>query len=104
MWSHVSLLSELISETNLYQLVFVYERKLGQLFSCFFWSEIYNILIGYCINTTFYDRGHVSDALPSLVMRFRDKNEVIKCCIYTITLLLYTRIKLTGIMLINEYK
>ena len=25
-----------------------------------------NIFIGYCINTTFYDRGHVSDALPSL--------------------------------------
>ena len=23
-------------------------------------------LIGYCTNTTFYDRGHVSDALPSL--------------------------------------
>ena len=23
-------------------------------------------IIGYCINTTFYDRGHVSDALPSL--------------------------------------
>ena len=22
--------------------------------------------IGYCFNTTFYDRGHVSDALPSL--------------------------------------
>ena len=26
----------------------------------------YNVIIGYCINTTFYDRGHVSDALPSL--------------------------------------
>ena len=25
-----------------------------------------HIIIGYCINTTFYDRGHVSDALPSL--------------------------------------
>ena len=24
------------------------------------------LLLGYCINTTFYDRGHVSDALPSL--------------------------------------
>ena len=24
------------------------------------------IIIGYCINTTLYDRGHVSDALPSL--------------------------------------
>ena len=24
------------------------------------------IFIGYCTNTTFYDRGHVSDALPSL--------------------------------------
>ena len=35
------------------------------------------------------------------VMRFRDMNEVIKCCIYTITLL-YTRIKLTGIMLIRD--
>ena len=23
-------------------------------------------IIGYCINTTFYDRGHVSDTLPSL--------------------------------------
>ena len=34
------------------------------------------------------------------VMRFRDMNEVIQCCIYTITLL-YTRIKLTGIMLIR---
>ena len=29
-------------------------------------------------------------------------NKVIKCCIYTITLLLYTRIKLTGIMLIRD--
>ena len=29
--------------------------------------KYYNIIIiGYCINTTFYDRGHVSDALPSL--------------------------------------
>ena len=36
------------------------------------------------------------------VMHFRDMNEVIKCCIYTITLLLYTRIKLTGIMLIRD--
>ena len=38
------------------------------------------------------------------VMHFRDMNEVIKCCIYTITLLLglYTRIKLTGIMLIRN--
>ena len=36
------------------------------------------------------------------VMRFRDMNEVIKCCIFTITLLLYTRIKLTGIMLIRN--
>ena len=36
------------------------------------------------------------------VMRFRDMNEVIKCCIYTITLLLYTRIKLTGIMLMRN--
>ena len=36
------------------------------------------------------------------VMRFRDMNEVIKCCIYTITLLLCTRIKLTGIMLIGD--
>ena len=36
------------------------------------------------------------------VMRFRDMNEVVKCCIYTITLLLYTRIKLTGIMLIRN--
>ena len=36
------------------------------------------------------------------VMRFRDMNEVIKCCIYTITLLLYTRITLTGIMLIRN--
>ena len=27
---------------------------------------LYVIFIGYCINTTFYDRGHVSDALPSL--------------------------------------
>ena len=35
-------------------------------------------------------------------MRFRDMNEVIKCCIYTITLLLYTSIKLTGIMLIRK--
>ena len=25
-----------------------------------------SIFIGYCMNTTFYDRGHVSDALPSL--------------------------------------
>ena len=24
------------------------------------------VIIGYCINTTFYGRGHVSDALPSL--------------------------------------
>ena len=36
------------------------------------------------------------------VMHFRDMNEAIKCCIYTITLLLYTRIKLTGIMLIRD--
>ena len=36
------------------------------------------------------------------VMRFRDMNEVIKCCIYTIILLLYTYIKLTGIMLIRD--
>ena len=36
------------------------------------------------------------------VMRFRDMNEVIKCCIYTITLLLYTRIKLNGIMLVRD--
>ena len=36
------------------------------------------------------------------VMRFQDMNEVIQCCIYTITLLLYTRIKLTGIMLICD--
>ena len=36
------------------------------------------------------------------VMRFRDMNEVIKCSIYTITLLLYTHIKLTGIMLIRD--
>ena len=36
------------------------------------------------------------------VMSFRDRNEVIKCCIYTITLLLYTRIKLTGIMQIRD--
>ena len=36
------------------------------------------------------------------VMRFRDMNEVIKYCIYTITLLLYTGIKLTGIMLIRN--
>ena len=37
------------------------------------------------------------------VMRFRDMNEVIKCCIYTITsIILYTRIKLTGIMLIFD--
>ena len=36
------------------------------------------------------------------VMHFRDMNEVIKCCIYTITLLLYTCIKLTGIMLIRD--
>ena len=35
------------------------------------------------------------------VMRFRDMNEVIKCCIYTITLL-STHIKLTGIMLIRD--
>ena len=35
------------------------------------------------------------NALPSL-------NEVIKCCIYTITLLLYTHIKITGIMLIYD--
>ena len=25
-----------------------------------------SVIIGYCINTTFYDRGHVSNALPSL--------------------------------------
>ena len=36
------------------------------------------------------------------VMRFRDMNEVINYCIYTITLLLYTHIKLTGIMLIRD--
>ena len=36
------------------------------------------------------------------VMRFRDMSEVIKCCIYTINLLLYTHIKLTGIMLIRD--
>ena len=35
------------------------------------------------------------------VMRFRDMNKVIKC-IYTIALLLYTRIKLTGIMQTHE--
>ena len=29
-------------------------------------NESISIIIGYCINTTFYDRGHVSDALPSL--------------------------------------
>ena len=57
------------------------------------------IIIGYCINTTLYDRGRVR---ACEVMRFRDMNEVIKCCIYTITLLLYTRIKLTGIMLIRD--
>ena len=28
--------------------------------------QIPNVFIGYCINTTFYDRGNVSDALPSL--------------------------------------
>ena len=36
------------------------------------------------------------------VMCFRDVNEVIKCCINTIILLLYTRIKLTRIMLIRD--
>ena len=36
------------------------------------------------------------------VMRFRDMNEVINYCIYTITLLLYTGIKLTRIMLIRN--
>ena len=35
------------------------------------------------------------------LMCFRDMNEVIKCCIYAITLL-YTHIKLTGIMLIRD--
>ena len=37
------------------------------------------------------------------VMRFRDMNEVIKCCIYTMALLLYTRIKLTGIRDRNSF-
>ena len=51
-----------------------------------------------------YTVRYVSNTSPntSEVMRFRDMNEVIQCCIYTITLLLYTRIKLTGIMLIRD--
>ena len=36
------------------------------------------------------------------VIRFRDMNEVIQCGIYTINLLLYTHMKLTGIMLTRE--
>ena len=50
------------------------------------------IIIGYCINTTFYGNNG-----------FRDMTMLyLKCCIYTKTLLLYTRIKLTRIMLIRE--
>ena len=30
------------------------------------WIKLIIIFIGYCINTSFYDRGRVSDTLPSL--------------------------------------
>ena len=52
------------------------------------------IFIGYCINTTFDDRCHVLDALPSLRGNALPRHEWgLKMCIYTITSL-YTRIKL----------
>ena len=49
-----------------------YEGKRWRLNTNHFHVELFHdmagnvIFIGYCINTTFYDRGHVSDALPSL--------------------------------------
>ena len=52
--------------------------------------------------TEVMSRTHYHDYRACEVMRFRDMNEVIKCCIYAITLLLYTHIKLTGIMLIRD--
>ena len=57
-------------------------------------------MIGYCINTTLHDPEIMSRThyRACEVMRFRDMNEVIKCCIYTITLLLYTRIQFTRVM------
>ena len=62
-----------------------------------------SIFIGYCINTTFYDRGHVSNELPSLRGNALPRHERGHKMLYLYNnLLLYTRIKLNGIMLIRD--
>ena len=64
------------------------------------------IFIGYCINTTFYDRGHVSDALPSLrgnaLPRHVHERGHTMLHLYNNLIIICTHIKLTGIMLMRD--
>ena len=72
----------------------------------------YSVIIGYCINTRFYDRSHVSDdALPSLRGNALPRHERGHKMLYTVHVYLMnnldyyirlTHIKLTGIMLIRD--